>query len=161
MWYIASYVLCVVLVNYGFTVVPMVPLPGGEMWPPMALVVGFIFVLRDYAQRQVGHWILPAMLLGGVISWFMASPQVAMASVCAFLTGEFMDWAVYTYTGRPFSQRVLISSAVGTPVDSVVFLGMVGMLSLTSVVVMTLSKMVASFIIFLLARRRERAVTTA
>ncbi len=159
MWYVAAYVLCVVLVNYGFMVVPMLPLPGGDMWPPMALIVGFVFVIRDYAQRQVGHWILPAMLTGGAISWFMASPHVAAASLCAFLTSEFMDWAVYTFTGKPFSQRILLSSALSTPVDSMVFLGMLGMFSVSSVVVMTISKMVGAFIIFFLARRRERLVT--
>ncbi len=73
------YVLLIVLVNWLFTVVPLVEFPGGTMWPPVALVVGFVFVARDFAQREIGHWVLAAMAVGVVISYFMASPQVALA----------------------------------------------------------------------------------
>ena len=161
MKYALLYVFSVVLVNYAFDVVPLLSLPGGEMWSPVALVVGFIFVIRDYAQREIGHMVLPAMFLGGFVSWLMASPVIALASVCAFLTGELVDWAVYTFTGRPFSQRILLSSALSTPIDSVVFLSMVGMFSLPSVLVMTLSKMFGAVIVFHLARRRELALAGA
>lgn len=161
MKYAVLYVFTVVLVNYAFDIVPLLSLPGGEMWSPVALVVGFIFVIRDYAQREIGHFVLPAMLLGGLISWLMASPAIALASVCAFLTGELVDWAVYTFTGRPFSQRVLLSSALSTPLDSIVFLSLVGLFSVPSVLVMTLSKMVGAVIVFCLARRRELAPVRA
>lgn len=158
MKYALLYVFFVVLVNYAFDVVPLLSLPGGEMWSPVALVVGFIFVIRDYAQREIGHLVLPAMLLGGVVSWIMATPAIALASVCAFLTGELVDWAVYTFTGRPFSQRILLSSALSTPIDSVVFLSMVGLFSVPSVLLMTLSKMFGAMVVFFLARRREIVV---
>jgi uncharacterized PurR-regulated membrane protein YhhQ (DUF165 family) len=150
------YIASVVFVNFAFERIPPIPLPGGEMWPPVSLFVGFIFVIRDYAQREIGHFVLPAMLVGGALSWFMSTPSIALASVCAFLTSELMDWAVYTFTRRPFSQRVLISSALGTPVDSIVFLGMIGLFSVPSVALMTASKMVGALAVFFLARRRER-----
>ena len=156
MKYALLYVFTLVLVNYAFDVVPLLSLPGGEMWSPVALVVGFIFVIRDYAQREIGHMILPAMLLGGAISWLMATPAIALASVCAFMTGELVDWAVYTFTGRPFSQRVLLSSAIGTPLDSMVFMAMIGLFSIPSVIIMTASKMLGATVVFLLARQRER-----
>jgi len=161
MRYVFLYIFFIVLVNYAFDIVPLLSLPGGDLWSPVALIVGLVFVLRDYAQRAVGHWVLPAMLLGGVISWFMATPAIALASVCAFFTGELIDWAVYTFTGRPFSQRVLLSSALSTPVDSVVFLSMVGLFSVSSVLIMTLSKMVGAVIVFYLVRRRELAAVAA
>ena len=63
---VAVYVCLIVAVNYGFAVVPMIQLPTGDMFPPMSLVVGFIFVARDYAQRAVGHWVIVAMLAGGI-----------------------------------------------------------------------------------------------
>lgn len=157
MRYALLYIVTVVLVNYAFDIVPLLPLPGGELWSPVSLIVGFIFVIRDYAQREVGHYVLPAMLIGGLISWLMASPAIALASVCAFLTGEVLDWAVYTFTGRPFSQRVLLSSALSTPVDSAVFLSMVGLFSVSSVIMMTVSKMLGAVFVFYLARRRELA----
>ncbi len=158
MRYAFLYVLTIVTVNFAFDKVPLLTLPGGEMWSPVALIVGFVFVIRDYAQREIGHYVLPAMLVGGVISWLMASPAVALASVCAFLVGELVDWAVYTFTGKPFSQRILFSSLLGTPLDSIVFLGMIGILSVPSVLVMTLSKLFGAVIVFFLARRREAAL---
>jgi uncharacterized PurR-regulated membrane protein YhhQ (DUF165 family) len=95
------------------------------------------------------------MLLGGLISWFMAVPVVALASVCAFLAGELLDWAVYTGTRRPFSQRVLLSSALGTPLDSAIFLGLMGIFSIPGLLIMTAGKMLGAFLVFYLTRRRE------
>jgi uncharacterized PurR-regulated membrane protein YhhQ (DUF165 family) len=155
--YTALYIVLIVAVNYGFTVVPLVPLPGGEAWPPISLAVGFVFVARDFAQREIGHRVILAMLAAGALSYVMASPAVAVASVAAFLLGEFADWAVYSFTGRPFSQRVLLSSAVGTPIDSVAFLGLVGLLSAAGVAAMTASKLAGALLVWWLVRRREAA----
>ena len=155
MKYALLYIASVVLVNLAFAAVDPLILPGGYAWSPVALSVGFVFVIRDFAQREIGHWVLPAMLLGGGISWYLATPAIAMASVSAFLVGEMLDWAVYTFTGRSFSQRILLSSAVGTPIDSCVFMYMVGLFSLPSVLLMTASKMVGALIVFYLTRRRE------
>ena len=85
----------------------------------------------------------------------MANPFIAVASLVAFLISEFADWAVYTFTGRSFSQRVLISSAVGTPLDSIAFLGIIGQLSLVGVIAMTISKMLGAMLVWWLVRRRE------
>lgn len=149
------YILLIVAVNYGFTVVPLVELPGGTKWPPMSLAVGFVFVLRDFAQREIGHRVLLAMLAGVTLSYFMADPFVAVASAAAFLVSELADWAVYSFTGRPLSQRILLSSVVGTPIDSAVFLGIIGFLSPVGVVAMTASKMLGALIVWWLIRRRE------
>lgn len=157
MQYALLYIFTVLLVNYSFDSVPLLALPGGELWSPVSLAVGFVFVIRDYAQRAIGHKVLAAMLAAGAASWFLASPQTAVASLCAFLAGELLDWAVYTFTGRPFSQRVLLSSALGTPLDSAVFLGLLGILSLPGVLIMTASKMFGATIVFFLVRRRENA----
>lgn len=154
--YAILYVSCIVLVNWLFAMVPPIALPGGEVWPPASLVVGFVFVIRDYAQRAIGHKVLLAMAAGAGISYFMAGPEIAFASMAGFLAGEMLDWAMYTYTGRPFSQRILLSSLVGTPVDSAVFLALIGMASVGTIAIMTLSKLVGALIVFYLVRRRER-----
>ncbi len=151
------YIALIVAVNYAFTVVPLVNLPDGTAWPPVSLLVGFIFVARDFAQREIGHRVLVAMLIGAVISYFMASPVVAVASAAAFLVSEFADWAVYSFTRRPLSQRILYSSALGAPIDSVVFLGGIGILSPAGVAAMTASKLVGALIVWWLIRRREMA----
>ncbi len=155
--YTALYILLIVAVNYGFSVSPLVKLPDGTMWPPISLVVGFIFVARDFAQREIGHKVLLAMLAGAMISYFMASPMIAVASAAAFLVSELVDWAIYSFTRRPLSQRILYSSALGAPVDSLVFLSGVGLLSTAGVVAMTASKMVGALIVWWLVRRREPA----
>jgi uncharacterized PurR-regulated membrane protein YhhQ (DUF165 family) len=149
------YIALIVAVNWGFTVVPLVKMPGGEMWPPMSLVVGFIFVVRDFAQREIGHRVLIAMLIGAALSYVMASPFVALASAAAFLVSELADWLVYTVTKRPLSQRILFSSVIGTPIDSVVFLYGIGHLTVSGVAAMTASKLIGALIVWWMIRRRE------
>ena len=151
------YVGLIVLVNLGFSVAPLVDIPGGEKWPPMSLVVGSIFVARDFAQREIGHRVIIAMLIAAALSYVMADPFVAVASLAAFLISEFADWAVYSFTGWSFRQRVLISSAAGTPVDSIVFLGIIGHLSVIGALAMTGSKMLGALLVWWLIRRREAA----
>ena len=155
MRYVFLYILNIVIVNYAFMFVPSYISPGGIVWTPVALLVGFIFVVRDYAQREIGHKIILAMLVGGVISWYLATPAIAVASILAFLVGEFMDWGVYTFTKKPFSQRILLSSLLSTPVDSVVFLSLIDMLSLPTLLSMTISKMLGALAVFYIVRRRE------
>lgn len=155
--YTIVYIVLIVAVNYGFTVMPMVTLPGGERWPPISLLVGFIFVARDFAQREIGHRVILAMLAAGGLSYIMADPYIAAASVAAFLISEFADWAVYSFTGRPFAQRVLLSSAAGTPLDSAVFLAMIGQLSMVGVAAMTLSKMLGALVVWWMIRRQDAA----
>ena len=151
----ALYIALIVAVNYAFSVVPLVKLPDGTMWPPVALAVGFVFVVRDFAQREVGHKVLLAMLVGVGISYVMADPFVATASAAAFLVSELVDWAVYSFTGKTLSQRILYSSLLGTPVDSAIFLGLLGLLSPVGVLAMTASKMLGAVIVWWLIRKRE------
>lgn len=142
-----AYVAAIVAVNYGFSVVPLVPI-GSEMWPPVSLAVGLVFVLRDFAQREIGHRVWLAMLAGGGLSYLMADPYVAVASVAAFILSELADWAIYTFSRKPFAQRVLWSSLVSTPLDSAVFLYLIGHFSIVGVALMTLSKMVGALAVY-------------
>lgn len=153
--YTSLYIVLIVLVNWAFVVVQPVRRPGGIFWPPVTLVVGFVFVVRDFAQREIGHYILGAMGIGVVLSYFMASPQVAIASAVAFMISELADWAVYSFTDRPMSQRVIWSSVISTPIDSFVFLTMIDYFSVTSAAVMTLSKLAGAVAVWWLIRRRE------
>jgi len=151
--YSVLYLISIVLINIGFVHAPLI-----YGWPPMSLAVGLVFVLRDFAQREVGHKVLLIMLVGAVISYIMASPAVALASCAAYLVSELIDWAVYTFSKRPLAQRVLLSSALGTPVDSAVFLGLIGFFSVSGVLLMTASKMPAAFFVyFWLIKRKHHA----
>lgn len=146
--YAMLYLVSIVLINIGFVHVPLI-----HGWPPMSLAVGLVFVLRDFAQREIGHKVLLVMLAGAAISFFMASPAVAVASCAAYLVSELVDWAVYTFSKRPLAQRVLLSSALGTPVDSAVFLGLIGFFSVSGVLLMTASKMLAAVAVFFWLRK--------
>ena len=145
--YTIAYIVSIVLVNIGFVYIPMIPM-FGEMFPPMTLIVGLVFILRDFAQREIGHKVLVAMGIGAMLSYIMADPFVAIASVVAFFISEMVDWAVYTYTKRPLGQRILLSSAIGTPIDSAVFLSMLGFFSPVGFLLMVIGKMVAAVIIW-------------
>jgi len=155
MFWVLIYVASIVAVNYGFSAVPLVDLGPLGMWPPMSLLVGAVFVLRDFAQRDAGQWVLLAMGVGLVLSYVMADPYVAIASACAFAISEALDWLFYTLTKRPLAQRILISSAVSTPIDSAIFLGMIGHLSFVGVLVMTASKMIAALAVWRFLRKES------
>ena len=142
-----AYIVSIVAINIGFVYIPPVPLLG-EMFPPMSLIVGLIFIARDFAQREIGHKVLGAMAVGAILSYLMADPFVAIASVIAFAISEMVDWGVYTYTKRPLRDRILLSSALGTPVDSAVFLLILGFFSPLGFLLMTLAKMLTAVILW-------------
>ena len=147
MGWVFMYMASVVLVNWGFAT-----FPGFEWF--WSLVVGTVFITRDYCQRAIGHWCLAAMLAAGAVSWFMADPFIAVASVCAFAVAEVVDWLVFTVLRRPLADRILISSAASTPLDSLVFLGMIGALTPGLLALQIVSKMAAAVAIYVMIRWR-------
>lgn len=145
--YLVAYVAAILALNIGFSYVPMIDL-GFGLFSPMALLAGAVFVLRDFAQRQVGHFVLGGMAVGAVLSYLFADPYVANASVVAFVLAELADWLLYTATKKPFKDRVLISSLISTPVDTAVFLLLISGLTTGTFVLMVLSKMVAAIAVW-------------
>lgn len=137
------YVLTILVLNLGFSYVPMISTTFG-MLSPMALVAGLVFVMRDFAQRESGHLVLVGMLVAAVLTFVMADPFVALASVVAFGTSELIDYLLYTITKKPFHQRVWRSSLISTPVDTLVFLTMISGLTAGTFVLMVLAKLVAA-----------------
>lgn len=143
------YVGAVVAVNIGFSYIPPIPTPLG-VFAPMALLVGFIFIIRDFAQRAAGHSVIVAMIAATAISYLLADPHVALASASAFAVSELVDWAVYTFTQKPFHKRVIYSSLISAPVDTAVFLFGIGFMSLGTFILMVLSKLVAVGVIWMM-----------
>lgn len=142
-----SYIVFIVLVNWMFGSLPHFSLFGGSL-SPADVMVGFIYLLRDFAQREIRHYVVIAMVVGSVISYFMASPEIALASVSAFVVGEMIDWAVFTWTKRPLSKRLILSASISAPFDSAVFLGMIARLDWLSFTVMTLGKLFGVFMLW-------------
>ena len=143
------YLFAIIGVNFGFSMLPVWNLPWFGPVPAMCLFVGLVFVLRDFAQRRAGHWVLLTMALGCIASYFLADPKIAIISAVAFAVSEVIDYSVYTMTShRSFGDRILLSSAIAVPVDTVFFLAGLGFLTLGSAVAMSLGKFIAALIVW-------------
>lgn len=147
-----SYIGMIVVLNTLFVYLPFIS-AYGQSFSAADLLVGGIYIVRDFAQREIKHYIFLAMLIGAAISYLLADQSIAIASLAAFLVGETLDWAIFTYTKKPLSQRLIFSSAISAPIDSVVFLGMAGRLHLLEFLMMTFGKVVGVFIIWLCWQR--------
>lgn len=160
MRFIIAYLAMVVFVNLGFSYLPTLGTPLGPV-PAMAFFVGLVFVLRDYAQRAAGHHVLWAILVACGVSWVLGDPVVVYASVASFAVSELLDYAIFTITKKPFHQRVAISSLIAVPVDSALFLTLIGYASWGSILAMSLSKFAASAILYAVyeARKRQELVS--
>jgi uncharacterized PurR-regulated membrane protein YhhQ (DUF165 family) len=151
----ALYVASIVLVNWMFTSIAPWSTPLGDLYLAN-IVVGFIFVLRDYAQREIGHSILLATALGGVLTWFMVDPAIAVASITAFILSESADWGVYSFLRRPLSQRILISSMIAIPLDTLAFQYLAGYLTPAAFATEIASKALGVLMVWYLLRLRDR-----
>lgn len=101
-----------------------IPVGFGLSAPSGVLFVGLALFLRDAVQDHLGRrWTVAGIAAGAMLSWWVAAPEVALASGAAFLLSEAADFLVYT----PLRERhrpaaVLASGAVGSVVDSALFL---------------------------------------
>jgi len=124
------------------------------------VIVGFVFVLRDYAQREIGHRVLIATALAGIPVWYFAGPELAAASLIAFMLSEMTDWAVYTFTKRPLQNRILLSALFSVPVDTLAFQHLAGYLTPAAFVTEVISKAIGvAFVWYLLKLRVGNAET--
>lgn len=100
------------------------PVGFGLYGPSGVMVVGATLVLRDIVQDILGRSAaIGAILAGSVVAAFIAPPHIVLASGLAFLMSELADMLVYTpLRERRLLVAVLLSGAVGSLVDSVVFL---------------------------------------
>jgi uncharacterized PurR-regulated membrane protein YhhQ (DUF165 family) len=154
MW-TALYVASIVLVNWMFTSIAPWSTPMGDLYLAN-VVVGFVFVLRDYAQREIGHSVLLATAAGGVLTWFMVDPAIAIASITAFILSEMADWSVFSFLRRPLSQRILISSLIAIPLDTLAFQYLAGYLTPAAFGTEIASKAVGVLLVWYLLRMRDR-----
>ncbi len=158
---VGAYVAFIVLVNWLF--VPEQLVEGVTQWSTNTwmgtlylanVIVGFVFVLRDYAQREIGHKVLLATLLAGIPVWYFAGPGLAIASMAAFVLSEMTDWAVYSFTKRPLQNRILLSSMIAVPVDTLAFQHLAGYLTPAAFGTEVLSKALGVAVVWYLLRMR-------
>ncbi|MEO0816456.1 MAG: hypothetical protein AAFX86_04030 [Pseudomonadota bacterium] len=123
------YFLTIPFLNWSFGVVESIQIfPAGDLFEkgvelhPLTLVTGLVFVFRDFVQRKMGQWVLAVMALAIAWSFYYAWPVIALASGLAFAISETVDWLLFTFTKYRLSTRILLSSALASPVDTTVFL---------------------------------------
>jgi uncharacterized PurR-regulated membrane protein YhhQ (DUF165 family) len=119
--YLLLYVLSVVLANFLFSAIEPVYL-FGALVPPASLIAGAVFVTRDFAHRSHPRAIWPSMLIAGLLSALLADPRIALASFAAFAVSELVDALIFVRADGSFRRRVVLSSLVAVPLDTVLFL---------------------------------------
>ena len=114
--------------NFGTVCVPngpcLIPLGFGIMAPSGVLMIGLALLLRDAVHETLGkNWALYAIAAGAALSYLLADPYIAVASLAAFAVSELSDFAVYSrIRERSRELAVLASGVVGSVIDSVIFL---------------------------------------
>jgi hypothetical protein len=160
----ALYVGLMPVINWAFAGISTIPIPedfGGGSWHPFTVITGLVLVIRDFAQREIKHWIFAAMLIGLALSTLTAWPVIVVASGAAFLISETADWAVYTFSKRPLSQRIMISSTISAPIDQLLFIYLAslvvpGIFAWGSIVTGIISKLVGAYFVSRMVAAQER-----
>jgi queuosine precursor transporter len=159
--YVGTVVAANVLTNrYG-----MVPVWPGVAATAGTYAAGVALLARDVVQDTAGRrTVLAAIAAGALLSAWLATPQLAIASGAAFAASEVADMAIYTPLRRKgWARAVLASNLVGAVVDTVLFLWLAGFPVMASLPGQLIGKAVwATALPVLLAvtvRRVRRAVS--
>lgn len=124
----AALLASIVLANWLTSTFGLVPVGFGLMATAGTYAAGLALGFRDALQDTGGRWwVLAAIAAGGILSYLLADPVIALASAAAFLVSESFDMLVYTpLRARQWTAAVVASNAVGAVVDTVVFIGLAG-----------------------------------
>jgi hypothetical protein len=139
----------------------------GLLVPAGTYAAGLALGLRDALHETGGvRLVLGAIAVGALASWLVADGRIALASGAAFALSELFDLAVYApLRRRGWRRAVVASNAVGSVVDTVVFLALSGLgVTATAVGGQLLVKAVwvtAAFLIVAESIRRAPRVVTA
>ncbi|WP_127817838.1 VUT family protein [Microbacterium sp. CPCC 204701] len=106
----------------------LVPVGFGLVVTAGTYAAGFALLSRDFVHTYLGvRGVLLGIAVGVILSWFLATPALAMASAVAFLVAELADMLVFLWIRpRGFVRAALISNCVSAPVDTVLFLWIAG-----------------------------------
>lgn len=87
------------------------------------------FLVNDLANRRFGPQsarltVYAGFVLAVVLSVWLATPRIALASGSAFLVAQLLDTQIFDrLRGRVWWQAPLISTLIGSAVDTVLFFG--------------------------------------
>jgi uncharacterized PurR-regulated membrane protein YhhQ (DUF165 family) len=92
----AALVGTVVLANVLSARYGLVPAGFGLLVSAGTYAAGLALAIRDGLDRAGGLlWVLPTIAVGIVLSYFLATPQLAVASAAAFACSELADLGVF------------------------------------------------------------------
>lgn len=117
-----AYLLSVVAANV--TAIHWPPLIiGGLAVPAGTVFAGVCLTLRDLLHDALGrHGVAIAITVGAGLSFLLASPQIAVASVVAFTVSETFDALIYARLHhRTRLGAVMASNTAGLVIDSALF----------------------------------------
>ena len=160
------YLFLVPFINWCFAHVYTFKLAGGGDWNPMTIVTGLVLVVRDFAQREVGHYIFAFLAAGLLLSVVTSDPTIAFASACAFAISETIDWALFTFAKLPLSKRVFVSAGISGPIDAAAFLfiasfSIPGIFNWWSLAAAVVSRFLGCLVVYLLMKQREKKMALA
>lgn len=124
----AAYVAAIVTANVMTARLGLVPVGFGLMATAGTYAAGLAFGARDLIQDAAGrHGVIAAIAAGGLLSWLLSTPALAVASTTAFVIAEAADWVIYTpLRAKGWARAVLASNAAGAVVDTLAFLALAG-----------------------------------
>ena len=124
----AAYVAAIVLANVLTERFGLVPVGFGLMATAGTYAAAFVLISRNVAQDQIGRRkVLTLMALGIGLSYWLASPALALASAVAFGLSELADMGIYTpLRARGRGRAVAVASTVGAVIDTIAFLWIAG-----------------------------------
>ena len=127
------YLAVIPFLNWSFGIIESVTLvdpnatfPKGVALHPLTMVTGFVFVMRDFVQRRMGHRVLVVMALAIAWSFYYAWPVIAIVSGLAFAISEAADWMVYTFTKYRHAHPVVECAGVSDRYDDLPLRGRPG-----------------------------------
>lgn len=122
-------IACVVAANVATARLGFVSAGFGLIVSAGTYAAGAALAVRDALDRAGGlPWVLPTIAAGVLLSAFLASPALAVASAAAFACSELADLAVWrAIRRRTIAGAIAASNATGAVVDTVVFLPLSGL----------------------------------
>lgn len=127
----AGLLTSIVVANWVTTRYGFIPVGFGYQATAGTFAAGFALALRDGTQDLLGKRVMFAVIAAGAaVSYLIADPFIAAASVAAFVVAELVDFAVYTplrnksrLGDRRWAVAVGASSIAGALADTAIFLG--------------------------------------
>lgn len=127
----AMFIGTILAANYATTRYGFVPVGFGLEAAAGTILIGFTLALRDGIQDTLGRWAVAVLiLLGTLVSFAIAAPQIALASAAAFGFAELLNFAIYTpireraqFGDRRWALAVGSSNTAGAVADTALFVG--------------------------------------